>query len=174
MSQNTFQYLCNELQATIERQDTRLRKAVPTDKRVVITLWFLATGADFRTIARLFGVSKSTVSLVVKDVSSAILLLLPRYIRFPTVAALKEIITGFKRDYGFPQCVGAIDGTHIPIVSPTECPADWLLHVVFCTTCARFMGMVLIKSGWKALVHQKAHTCPPVQPLPNRRQVLCK
>ena len=62
----------------IERQDTRLRKAIPTEKRVAITLWFYATGADYRTIGHFFGVSKSTVSLVVKNVSSAILELLPQ------------------------------------------------------------------------------------------------
>ena len=73
MSTSTFQYLCNELRSTIERQDTKLRKAEPTDKRVALTLWFLATGADYRTIAHLFGVSKSAVSLVVRDLSSAIL-----------------------------------------------------------------------------------------------------
>ena len=125
MSKSTFLYLCDEIRSTVERQDTILRKAVPTDKRVALTLWFLATGADFRTIAHLFGVSKSTVSVVVRDVSSAILQLLPRYIRFPTGDALKEVVAGFKTEYGFPQCAGAIDGSHIPIVSPTECPADY-------------------------------------------------
>ena len=58
----------------------------------------LVTAADYRTIAHLFGVSKSTVSLVVRDVSSAILQLLPIYICFPTGDA---VVDGFKREYGF-------------------------------------------------------------------------
>ena len=45
MSQCTFNYLCDELQLAIEKSDTEMRKAVPTDIRVVLTLWFLATGA---------------------------------------------------------------------------------------------------------------------------------
>ena len=79
MSRSTFLYLCDKVQSMIEREDARLRKAVPTDKRVAITLWFFATGSDYRTIAHLFGVSKSTVSLVVNKVSSAILELLSQY-----------------------------------------------------------------------------------------------
>ena len=49
--------------------------------------------ADYHTISHLFGVSKSTVSLVSKDVCSAIV----------KTTALKEIVDGFKRDLGFPQ-----------------------------------------------------------------------
>ena len=94
---STLQYLCNELRSTIEREDTKLRKAEPTDKRVAITLWFLATG----TIAHLFGVSKSAVSLVVRDVSSAILQLLPRYIRFPTGDALRRLLMALRENMGF-------------------------------------------------------------------------
>ena len=126
MSQTTFAYLCSELQSSIEKRDTEMRRAIPTDMRVALTLWFLATGADYRTISHLFGVSKSTVCLVSKDVCAAIVeSLLPQYIIFSTGAALKEIVDSFKDDLGFPQCVGAVDGSHIPIISPQECPADY-------------------------------------------------
>ena len=100
-----------------------MRRAVPTDKRVALTLWFLATGADYRTLGHIFGVSKSTICLVVKDVCIAIVqVLLPKYIRFPTGPALRD---GFKSELGFPQCGGVIDGSHIPIISPQLCPADY-------------------------------------------------
>ena len=123
MSQCTFMYLCDELRSSIEKSDTDMRRAVPTDMRVAITLWFLATGVDYRTISHLFGVSKSTVCLVSKDVCSAIVKsLLPRYLTFPTGTALREIVDGFKHNLGFPQCAGAVDGS---IISPRECPADY-------------------------------------------------
>ena len=126
MSQSTFVYLCDELRSSIEINDTVMREAIPTDMRVAITLWFLATGADYRTIGHLFCISKSTVCVVLKDACSAVVKsLLPRYISFPTGAALREIIDGFKDDLGFPQCAGAVDGSHIPIISPQECPADY-------------------------------------------------
>ena len=31
----------------------------------------------------------------------------------------------FKHKWEFPQCAGAVDGTHIPIMSPEECPPDY-------------------------------------------------
>ena len=72
-----------------------------TEKRVAITLWFLATGADYRTIGHLFGVSKSTVCVVTKEACAVIVeRLLPEYIKMPTGAALKAVIEGFKDELG--------------------------------------------------------------------------
>ena len=86
-------------------------------------LWFLATNSDYRTIGHLFGVSKPTVFVITKEVCGAIVnILLPKYI---TGDYLKAVIEGFKDKLGFPQCVGVVDRTHIPTVSPVECPADY-------------------------------------------------
>ena len=58
-----------------------MRKAISTEQRVAITLWFLSTGSDYRTIGHLFGVSKSAVCVVMKEVCTAIVeRLLPKYI----------------------------------------------------------------------------------------------
>ena len=126
MSQATFLYVCNEIRPVIEKEDTVMRAAIPVEQRVALTLWFLATNSDYRTIGHLFGVSKPTVSVVSKEVCAAIVkILLPKYIRIPTGDSLKAVIEGFQEKLGFPQCVGVVDGTHIPIVSPVECPADY-------------------------------------------------
>ena len=107
-------------------QDTILRKAIPLNKRVGIALWYLATNMDFRSLGHLFGVSKSTVCHIIKEVCAAIrYVLLPKYIKVPSGEALQHVMSGFKRRLGFPQCAGAVDGTHIPIVASHECPADY-------------------------------------------------
>ena len=59
MSQSTFTYLCNELRQTIQRRDTVMRKAIPVELRVALTLWRLAMTTNYRTIGHLFGVSKA-------------------------------------------------------------------------------------------------------------------
>ena len=125
MSQATFLYVCNEIRPVIDKEDTVMRSAIPVEQRVALTLWLLATNSDYRTVGHLFGVSKPTVCVITKEVCAAIVnVLLPKYIRIPTGDNLKAVIEGFKEKLGFPQCVGVVDGTHIPIVSPVE----WMVH----------------------------------------------
>ena len=127
MIQETFLYhVCNELRPYIEKQDTKLRKAIPVEKRVAITLWRLASNADYRTIGHLFGVSKGYVCVINKEVCMAITTILaPKYIQIPSGNNLKEVINGFEHKWGFPQCGGVIDGSHIPIIAPQEFHTDY-------------------------------------------------
>ena len=108
VSKATFNYLCDELRPLLYRVDTVMRKALAVEKRVAITLWFLATGGDYRTIGHLFGVAKSTVCVVAKEVCESIVTVLrPKYIEIPSGGALKKVVEGFRRDYNFPQCAGS-------------------------------------------------------------------
>ena len=68
MSQAMSVYVCYELRSTTEKANTEMRKAIPVEQRVALTLWYLATNADYRTIGHLFGVSKATVCMVTKEV----------------------------------------------------------------------------------------------------------
>ena len=55
----------------------------------------------------------------VREVCEAIVdILLPRYIKVPSGDRLHNVVDDFDCNWGLPQCVGAIDGTHIPIMSP--------------------------------------------------------
>ena len=125
MSRSTFLYLCNELRSEIAKTDTDMRPAIPVEKRVAMTLWFMSTNSDYRTIGHLFGVSTASVCKVRQEVCQAIVrVLLRKYIRIPTESTLSAVLSGFARK-GFPQCAGAIDGCHIPIEAPQDCPADY-------------------------------------------------
>ena len=119
MRKETFLYLCQTVQHIIGRNTTQLRKCISTEKRVAITLWCLSTPSEYRSIAHLFGVSRGSVCRIVQETCSAIVsTMLEKYIRFPTGEDLTNVINGFKSKWGFPQCVGAIDGSHIPIAAP--------------------------------------------------------
>ena len=112
-----------------------------------------------RSIAHLFGVAKSTTCQIVDEVYVAILqMLFGQYITIPSQDRLESIIQGFANDWNFPQCAGAIDGYHIPIQAPQECPKDYynrkrhhsILLQGLVDHCYCFMD---IKVGWPGSVH---------------------
>jgi hypothetical protein len=39
---------------------------------------------------------------------------------------LKNVVRGYEESWGFPNCGGAIDGTHIPIIALSESHGDYL------------------------------------------------
>ena len=126
MSRTTFMYLCRQLSPTIRRADTVMRRSISVEKRVAITLWCLATQVEYRTIAHLFGVARSTVCEIVHETCSAIVTrLMDTYIRFPTGDQLDSVVDGFLTKWGVPNCVGAIDGSHIPIAAPINNHTDY-------------------------------------------------
>ncbi|XP_016388851.1 putative nuclease HARBI1 [Sinocyclocheilus rhinocerous] len=48
-----------------------------------------------------------------------------QFINLPKGEKLQAIVEGFKDRWGFPQCAGAIDGSHIPITPPFEDAKDY-------------------------------------------------
>lgn len=119
-------YLCNQLQPRLKHADTHMRKAIPTEQRLAITLWSLATPAEYRTIAHLFGVGRSTVCMIVQETCTCIVEVLQRqYINFPSGQSLQDVVTGFETKWGMIQCAGSIDGCHIPILPPALNHTDY-------------------------------------------------
>lgn len=121
MSRETFQYICRRLKPALEKMDTNYRIAVPLQKRVAVALWKLATNAEYRSVSHLFGVGISTACDCLKEFCSSVEeILLPEIIQMPNAEKLKELALYFDQKWGLPQCVGAIDGSHIPIMAPRE------------------------------------------------------
>ncbi|CAB4037251.1 Hypothetical predicted protein [Paramuricea clavata] len=126
MSKNSFLAICRELSEVLHKKDTRFRKAITLEKRVAVCLWHLATGEDMRSLGWRFDIGKSTACQIVNDVCEAIaVVLLQNVIKWPTGEALKSVLKGFKEEWQFPQCAGAIDGTHVPIAAPSEYPSNY-------------------------------------------------
>ena len=76
----------------------------------------------------------------------------------PSGTVLIEDIEGFKNNHGFPQCVGAVDGTHIPIISPQDCPADYYnrkgWHSIILQGTVDHAGRFIdVYVGWPGRVH---------------------
>ena len=126
MSKETFKYICCRLKPALERMDTNYRRSVPLEKRVALALWKLATNSEYRSIGHLFGVGLSTACDCVKEFCSSVEeILYPEVIQMPDAEKFKEMSLYFEERWGVPQCVGAIDGSHIPIMAPQEHPTEY-------------------------------------------------
>lgn len=159
MRRRTFEMLCNDLDDYLAPKEKIVRQPLGVQKQVAITLYWLSSTTDYRTIGNLFGVGKSTVCESVHKVCSAINdNLLQRYVSFPSGEDLKTVIRGYKDRWGFPNCGGAIDGTHVPIIAPAEAHGDYLnrkgyYSLVMQAVCDHKYIFRNINIGWPGRVH---------------------
>ena len=126
ISKSMFDYIVREIQDEIVQKNTPMRKAISPRKRTAITLYYMSSTAEYRTIANLFGVSTPFVCLCIRDVCKAIKKLKNDFLKVPKGEDLREVMRLYKEKWGFPSCAGAIDGTHIPIQAPLENRTDYI------------------------------------------------
>ena len=96
MSRETFDILCTELRPFVERKLSRFRQPISVQTRVAVTLWRLATNTEYRTIAELFGLGRSTVCEIVIDTCDALAKLAPHHVYVPQNESLREVVRGFE------------------------------------------------------------------------------
>ncbi|CAM4689919.1 unnamed protein product [Lepidochelys olivacea] len=115
----TFDYLCGRLRGAIQRRDTNMRRAIPAEVRLAMTLWRLGACTEYRAVEQQFGVSRSTVCKILRDVCEAVVAILtPAYVAAPAGP----------RAAGFPappQLAGVLGALHIPIRAPNENAAGY-------------------------------------------------
>lgn len=99
--------------------------------QVLVTLRYLGKGSFFSECGDLHGISKSSVCRAVEDVTTSICERVDN-IKFPT---RDEDVLNIKRIFftiaAFPNVIGAIDGTLIPIIAPKDNEADFVCRKGF-------------------------------------------
>ena len=126
ISRETFQFLCHLVGPHLVRQDTNMRRAIPAEKRIAVALWRPATGDSYRTTGLVFGVGRCTALKLKDEFCAALLINAKEFIKFPKrEGETRRAIEAFQEISCFPQVVGAIDGSHIPIIAPKNDPNDY-------------------------------------------------
>ncbi|KAM0734555.1 putative nuclease HARBI1 [Formica fusca] len=151
MLPSTFEFILNEIGGQLCRM-TEGHKMVPAEKQLLLSLWRFATSDSdtgkhinyllyqllylntiiwnniffLRSIIHRFNVGKGTAINSVRHVAKALCKLSPRFIVWPTENKIHNIIFGFSDVNGFPDTIGAIDGTHLNIPAPTINPEAYV------------------------------------------------
>ena len=119
LSRPMILYLIDTLEDDLSPTTIR-NKAIPASLQIFISLRVLASGSFQEVIGDGHGVSKASVSRKLHKVCQAICRHLTNvYIKFPTsVAEQRRVKEQFFEVANFPNVIGAVDGTLIPIKAP--------------------------------------------------------
>lgn len=129
MSKSLFTKIVEELREELTPKPNPIstRKPTSVEKQVGICFYKLASCCEYRVVGRVFGIHKSTVNKFFYKVVKAInKKLLWKIIKMPDKEESKVISKKFKRKCGLPQIIGCIDGSHIPILAPSEGSKDFI------------------------------------------------
>lgn len=120
MRRRTFDRLVDDLRPFIQGQQTHWKQPIGVEKKVVVTLFKLMHGVSIPLVADKAALGKSTVSDILRQVCSAISKHFGHLISWPTGRRLSRIAAAFESKQWFPNCIGAIDGSHIYIAAPSN------------------------------------------------------
>ena len=106
MDPNMFSFLLNKVTATIQKSDTFMRRAIPAESKLHVTLRFLATGDSFSSLQYLFRIPKNTISKFVPEVLDAIYNALFDYIEVRTIFHYYFLFNSYivHDGYAFSRC----------------------------------------------------------------------
>ena len=118
-SKDNVNYITNLIEPALCRP-TQRSYAIPAETQVLLALRYFATGSPMKVIGDTLGYHISSVSRAVRDVSGALCGVANQFIKWPTLAAEKNRIKeGFYQISQFPGVIGAIDCTHVRLLSPS-------------------------------------------------------
>jgi hypothetical protein len=120
MRRRTFDRLVEDLRPHIQGQATHWRQPIGVEKKVVVTLFKLMHGASIPLVADRAALGKSTVHEILRQVCTAISNHLGHLLAWPVGRRLMRTAVGFEAKQRFPNCIGAIDGSHIYVAAPSN------------------------------------------------------
>ncbi|XP_071576487.1 uncharacterized protein [Temnothorax nylanderi] len=129
MEKSVFDYICDKLHNRLQPAIPFLVARVPisVQKAIAVTIFYLASCCEYRVVGHLFGIHKTSVWRCVHKVVEAINdILQPLWIKMPNEFECTMIAQMYEERTHIPQLIGAIDGTHIPVLPPADGYRDYI------------------------------------------------
>jgi hypothetical protein len=117
ITKEIFLYVLNRINDKLKREDLRNSPISPT-LQLMATIRLLAGGTYQQISADLHGISQPSLSRILDSVLDAICGLRQEFICLPS--DLNTVKQKFYQYGGFPGVIGCLDGTHVPIVKPSN------------------------------------------------------
>ena len=126
LTKQTFKYIYQQVGPLLIKVDTNRRTAITVETRVAIAITRLASVFPLYIIADSFRVGVSSVHRIVLESCQALKAICKDvFIRWPSPSQMQAISENFKALHGILFVVGAINGSHIPIVAPKAYATDY-------------------------------------------------
>ena len=160
-------------------------KSVSLEKRTLACIWYLGNTEAFRSVADRFGMSKGTLHFLLGQFSNIFKdhEILKSLISWPTTdIEFCSLADKFSQRVGFPNAVGAIDGTYIPITGPSAFRESYICRKGFpamhlqavCGPDLKFLDVFCAYPGsvHDARVYRNSPLYEVVQDLPSKFHLL--
>ncbi|XP_033729774.1 putative nuclease HARBI1 [Pecten maximus] len=133
-------------------------KTISLERRTLACVWYLSNQETFRSIVDRFGLSKGSLHYFLRKFCNIITSneILQQLIRWPSSdSEFQNISENFTQRAGFPNVIGALDGTYIPILGPTAFRESYIcrkgfpaLHLqAVCDTDLKFLDVFCAYPG---------------------------
>jgi len=128
------------------------------EKKILITLWYLAKEGSMGSVAEVFNVARSTVKCVTRDVILELCKLSPKFIAWPSKEDALILAKDFQSRSDFPDVIGAIDGSHFCIKAPLDqqdCYTDRKLNksIIMQAICTSNFLFTNVNIGYPGRLH---------------------
>jgi hypothetical protein len=112
--------------ANTNLQDSTRIGGIGVEQKVFIFIYITAQGVAFRNAAEMFRHSLDTISKAFHEVLTASLLLYKKTVELPTADYSSHALSDNGKIWPFFRgCIGALDGTHLPIAVSLEQQGSW-------------------------------------------------
>jgi hypothetical protein len=141
-----FDYLCGVLSPSLSRENTNFRAFIPLRNQIVFSFNRLSSGNSLRGCVETYEIHENTASIIVREFCATIEKhLISLVIDKQSRITLNGITIKFEELRGLSYVIGAVDGSHIPIIAPPVNPTSYYSALLQIRANMNFLFIIKVK-----------------------------